>query len=261
LKRARDIEIADRVLGTRHGPMVCVPLVGRDRAGILGEAASAVQLEPDLIEWRADYFDRAAVADDVLALLGQIREASRGIPLIFTMRSQREGGEAVALDDARVAQLCADVCRSGLVALIDFEMSAPDEQIDKVRAAARDSGTRLILSYHNFDETPDLETLHGKFSGARALGGDIAKVAVMPRHPDDVLVLLAATLQASRDTGLPLISIAMGPMGALTRAIGWYFGSAVTFATAGESSAPGQLSVEAVRQILDVLQQHLPDAG
>ncbi|MEJ2273981.1 MAG: type I 3-dehydroquinate dehydratase [Woeseiaceae bacterium] len=261
MKHARDIAIADRVLGTGQGPLVCVPLVARDREAILREVANVVNLEPDLIEWRADFFDRIAATDDVLALLGEIYAASRGIPLIFTIRSAREGGEPVALDEPGVAQLCVDVCGSGMAALIDFEMSAPSDRIDEVRAAARSNGTRLILSYHNFEETPDREALRHKFSSAESLGGDVAKVAVMPRDLDDVLVLLAATLQASQETGLPLISIAMGPAGALARAIGWYFGSAVTFAAGEQASAPGQLPVDAARDILRVLRTRLPDTS
>ena len=258
MKHARDIVIADRVLGSGDGPLVCVPLVGRDRESILDEVAGVARLEPDLIEWRADYFDHVAATGDVLALLREIRDAAQGIPLIFTLRSHREGGEPVDLDDAGVMQLYAEVCQSGLVALVDFEMSAGSDQVGRVRTAARHTDTKLILSYHNFAATPDRALLRDRFSAAEALGADIAKVAVMPHDIDDVLTLLAATLEASRATDLPLISIAMGPIGALTRVLGWYFGSSVTFAAAGRSSAPGQLSVEAVRKVLQALQEHLP---
>jgi 3-dehydroquinate dehydratase-1 len=250
--------IADRVLGTEHGPLVCVPIVGRDRDAIRADVAVVAGLQPDLIEWRADFFDAVAREGEALALLSEMRAAAGTIPLLFTLRSRREGGEPVALDEAGVTQLCVDVCGSRLAALIDVEMSMPGDHIDKVRAAARDSGTRLVLSYHNFDGTPALDELRGKFARAESLGADVAKVAVMPGDLDDVLVLLTATLRASRETGLPLISIAMGPVGALTRAIGWHFGSAVTFAAAAHSSAPGQLSVEAMREIQRALEQHLP---
>ena len=177
-------------------------------------------------------------------------------PVIFTLRSEREGGEPVELDDEGIANLCVDVCQSGLVDFVDFEMSAPEAQTRAVLAAARDNDTQIVLSYHNFAKTPGLEELLSTFSNAGALGGDIAKVAVMPRDLDDVLVLLRATLQASRDSSLPLISISMGELGAFTRAIGWYFGSAVTFAAGRQISAPGQLSVEDVRNLVETLARH-----
>ncbi len=94
------------------------------------------------------------------------------------------------------------------------------------------------------------------FARAESLGGDVAKVAVMPQTLDDVLVLLQATLQASRETSLPLISISMGELGTFTRAIGWYFGSAVTFAAGRESSAPGQLAVQDLKDLIALLGRH-----
>ena len=261
MKHVRDIALADRVLGTGQGPLVCVPLVGRNRDDILREAATVAGLAPDLIEWRADFFAGVAATDDVLALLGEIRATAQGIPLIFTLRSPGEGGESVALDDAGVTQLCVDVCGSGLAALIDVEMRAPGDRVESVRAAAQSNATRLVLSYHDFAATPDREALQDRFCRAESLGADIAKVAVMPRDLGDVLTLLEATVEASQTIRIPLISIAMGPIGALTRVLGWYFGSAVTFASGAEESAPGQLTVKAMREVLQVLGKHVPNVS
>jgi len=126
-----------------------------------------------------------------------------------------------------------------------------------VRTAARASGTLLILSYHDFRGTPDVEALYARFSEAQALGGDVAKVAVMPRCEEDVLTLLAATIRARKTLDLPLISISMGAWGALTRMFGWVFGSSVTFAVGQGVSAPGQLPIEDLNAVLDVLRRSL----
>jgi 3-dehydroquinate dehydratase-1 len=257
--QARDVVARGRVLGNGQGPLVCIPLVGRDRDEILSELSAAVAEQPDLIEWRADFFGPVAEAGEALDVLGEIRERAGDIPLVFTLRTAREGGEPVDLDDGGVAKLCVDVCRSGLADFVDFEMSAPRQDTLGVIAAARDQEVQVVLSYHNFEETPDLETLLGKFAEAEALGGDVAKVAVMPRSLDDVLVLLRATLLASRAVGLPLVSMSMGQLGVLTRAVGWYFGSAVTFAVAVEESAPGQLPVQDLRDITRILGRHQQD--
>ncbi len=132
-------------------------------------------------------------------------------------------------------------------------MSAPKGDTLGVVAAARDAGTGVVLSYHNFEETPDARTLLARFAEAESLGGDVAKVAVMPRSIDDVLVLLQATLLASRAVGLPLISMSMGQLGAITRAVGWYFGSAVTFAAGRHASAPGQVPAQDLRDVIRLL--------
>ena len=96
------------------------------------------------------------------------------------------------------------------------------------------------------------------FTGAvkeQALGADIAKVAVMPRAMDDVLTLLQATLQASRTLEIPVVSMAMGGLGTLTRVCGWAFGSAMTFAVGDGISAPGQMPIEDVEAALAVLRR------
>ena len=154
--------------------------------------------------------------------------------------------------------LCEAICAQQVVDFVDFEMSAPAEHIVGVRTACRSSGTQLILSYHNFQVTPDAEQLHHKFRTAQSLGGDLAKVAVTPRDLSDVLVLLMATLRASRELRLPLISISMGGYGALTRMMGWVFGSSVTFAVGKASSAPGQIPLDDLNVVLTILRKSLP---
>ena len=55
----------------------------------------------------------------------------------------------------------------------------------------------------------------------------------------------------------PIISIAMGNMGRVTRLLGEFTGSAITFASIGKSSAPGQMEIDKVREILDKLEEVL----
>lgn len=256
VKQAKEIIARGRVLGEGHGPLVCIPVVGRQRAEILDEIAAAIRHQPDLIEWRADFFDDVAETAEVLGLAAEIRATAKDIPLIFTLRSEREGGEGIGLADEKVASLCVEFCESRLADFVDVEMSAPEAQTRSVIAAAKQHDTQAVLSYHNFRETPVLDELLEIFLRAEALGGDVAKVAVMPRDLDDVLVLLQATLRASRDVSLPLISISMGQLGFFTRTVGWYFGSSVSFAAGRETSAPGQVPVEDLRRIVELLHGH-----
>jgi 3-dehydroquinate dehydratase I len=112
-----------------------------------------------------------------------------------------------------------------------------------------------VLSFHDFNATPTAEALLAHFAQAQSLGADVAKVAVMPRSTDDVLTLLSATERASRSLSIPVVSMSMGPLGAVTRACGWTFGSAMTFAVGEGSSAPGQMPIEDIRQAIDILQR------
>ena len=134
-------------------------------------------------------------------------------------------------------------------------MSNEPAHVRRVREVSRANGTKMIMSFHDFHHTPGLELLNQRFLEAERLGADIAKVAVMPRNLDDVLTLLNATLQSSQKLEIPLVSMSMGGYGSLTRMFGWVFGSAITFAIGGSSSAPGQVPIEDLNAVLGILRK------
>ena len=252
---ARTIRVRGGIVGSGHEPLVCTPLLARTAAALRDDLSVLAAKAPDIIEWRADFYAEIADTGAVLAAARSLAAGARGIPLLFTVRSVREGGQSVPLTEEQRTALVVALCESGTAELIDFEMSASSEHISRVRAAARASGTRLVLSFHDFRATPDVAAIYGKFERAHALGGDVAKVAVMPNDPGDVLALLEATFKAHQSLELPLIGISMGALGIASRVLGWMFGSAVTFAEGEGSSAPGQLPIDELRSALRILQR------
>lgn len=251
----RPIALAGQPLAAGRLPAVCAPLVATNRQALLAEARQVVARQPDLLEWRVDFFEAIADTDEVLAAAAALRLAAGGIPILFTRRARREGGQPIALDEPRVVALYQAVCASGQVDLVDFEMANEAAHVAQVRAAARAHRIALVLSFHDFQRTPPAAALAGRFAQAQALGADVAKLAVMPAAMEDVHLLLGATLQASRSLAIPVVSMAMGPLGAVSRLCGGAFGSALTFAVAGAPSAPGQMPIEDVRAGLAVLQR------
>jgi 3-dehydroquinate dehydratase-1 len=249
---ARPIELPGRE--TRM-PVVCAPLVGRTHGELMQEARVVVDKRPDLVEWRADFFDEFARPDRVAGTAAALREVLRGIPLLFTRRSALEGGHASGGTDAQAVAAIEAVCVGRCAEMVDWEMDRDAAHLARVRAATTAAGAQLLLSFHDFHSTPPQDVLVARFRKARSLGGDIAKLAVMPRDMQDVLTLLAATQEASSQLDFPLVSMAMGPLGAVTRACGWAFGSAMTFAIGASSSAPGQMAIEDVRLAVGVLQR------
>jgi 3-dehydroquinate dehydratase-1 len=254
MSNAKVIEVRGRRLGGET-PLICTPLVGRTRERVLAEAASVVAKKPDVIEWRVDFFDGIGDTAAVLDTGRALRAAAGDTPIIFTRRSIKEGGEPIAIGDEDVVRLYDAVGASGLVDFLDFEMNNDAGQVKSVRESARRHGTRVILSYHNFGYTPGLDFLVQRFLEAERLGGDVAKVAVMPRDRADVLTLFAATSQAQAKARIPLISMSMGPLGSVTRMIGGVFGSALSFAVGEGSSAPGQIPIADLNVVFAVLRR------
>ena len=85
---------------------------------------------------------------------------------------------------------------------------------------------------------------------------DLPKIAVMPKKKEDVLTLLAATEEMNRKyADRPIITMSMAGDGVISRLCGEVFGSALTFGAAGQASAPGQIGVKELRQILTILHE------
>ena len=251
----RSIILKGQPLAGGRMPAVCAPLVARHGEDLAAQAAVAVASQPDLLEWRVDFFEAIADTASVLAAGAELRRAAGSIPILFTRRSQREGGQPVAISDSQVVALYEAVAAAGLVDLLDFEMDSAAGDLERVRAVARRHGLALVLSFHDFQQTPPTADLQERFAQAQRLGADVAKIAVMPQSLQDVHRLLGATLQASQSLTIPVISMAMGGLGAVTRVCGGVFGSALTFAVATAPSAPGQMPIEDVRAALAVLQR------
>jgi 3-dehydroquinate dehydratase-1 len=238
-----------------HGrvPVVCVPLVASTRQRILDEVAAVMAKSPDVLEWRVDHFAGIVDGPAVVAVAHAIRDAARGTPLIVTRRSPRVGGAATALDDTQAIALYEAICAARCADFIDYELGNGSANFARVRRAAHEHRVGLIGSFHDFATTPSVSVLVGKFAQAKREGADVAKVAVMPHDPHDVLTLLAATWQAHAALDMPLISMAMGPLGVVSRIAGALFGSSLTFAAGEQASAPGQMPVDDLRQALELL--------
>jgi 3-dehydroquinate dehydratase-1 len=170
--------------------------------------------------------------------------------VLLTRRHSREGGQPITVDEPAVLAAYAAACEAGVVDLVDCEMANDPADLARLRAVSAANGVALVLSYHDFQGTPTADALLARFVQAAELGADVAKVAVMPRDPQDVLTLLGATYRASQTVDLPLISLSMGGLGSMSRVMGWIYGSAATFAVGQRSSAPGQIDVEELRALL-----------
>lgn len=253
--QARPIIIGGRPLAGGRLPAVCAPLVARTTEALVSEARAVAGRGPDLLEWRIDFFGDLAVTAAVLDAAARLRGASAGIPILLTRRSQREGGQPIALSEAQVLALYDALAGAGHVDLVDFEMENAPADVDRVREIARARGLPLVLSFHDFHATPATTELEARFAQAQRLGADVAKVAVMPQSMEDVHRLLGATLKASESLPIPVISMAMGGLGAVSRVCGGVFGSALTFAVGASASAPGQMPIEDVRAAIAVLQR------
>jgi 3-dehydroquinate dehydratase-1 len=249
----KPLDIRGRRLGGAGRALVCTPLVGRSTAALLAELAAIMPKRPDLVEWRIDFFGAIADQGQVLAAARELRALAGSTPLIFTRRAVHEGGEPIDVDEETVVELYAALCASGDIDLVDYELSQPEQFRRRVRAVSQAHGVALIVSFHDFQATPAAGDMLQTLLRAEREGADIAKLAVMPRAQADVLRLLDTSLQASAALRIPLITMSMGALGAVTRVCGWQYGSSVTFAVGQRVSAPGQIPIDDLRAAMAAL--------
>jgi 3-dehydroquinate dehydratase-1 len=242
-----------KVIGEGKEPLICTPLVGKSKADVLVELTNVLGKKPDIIEWRADFFENITNTDQVISLANKIKEMANDLPVIFTIRSIREGGQPIALPDSEAIALNAAICSKTSVEYVDCELSNLPEHFQQLCKVAHKNDTRVIASFHNFDCTPSRDILYQKFTQAEEYDADVAKVAVMPKNLEDVLTLLRVTLEAKSRLTIPLITMSMGGLGAVTRMFGGIFGSAVSFAIGQGSSAPGQVPIEDLNTVFRII--------
>lgn len=231
-------------------PKICAPLVQTDYESLIKEAGMFPTLPVDIAEWRCDWYEGILEHGAVLNVLPALRAALGDIPLLFTFRTHGEGGHLPASLKEYQA-LLRQAVGSGYVDLADVELFLGHETVGELTRLAHNRGVKVILSNHDFQSTPDQEELLHRFWQMEALGADVAKLAVTPRSPEDVLTLLSASLKATHTLSCPVISMSMKGTGVVSRLSGELFGSCLTFGSAGSASAPGQMDVRELKKVLD----------
>lgn len=246
-----------------RSPWIIVPLTAADLPGLewqVAELATAAHARGaatpvDAVEWRVDLYEQFTAGDGsdpapAVAALARLAELLPDTPVLATLRTRAEGGASEPAPEHYVGLIRA-LAASGLADAVDVEFR--HLRAAEAMAAAHDHGTPVVASSHDFAATPAEQSIVARLEAMEHAGADVAKIAVTPTCAADVVTLIAATERRHRDAGIPLVTMSMGSLGAITRIGGGVFGSAATFATVGPASAPGQLPAAGVRAALDLL--------
>lgn len=232
-------------------PKICVPVTGSTREEILTQTETAAACQPDLLEWRADFFEKCMDEEAVGNVIQAVRKRLGEIPLLFTFRTAQEGGNRKIAAKAYSELLCSAAEQKP--DLIDVEICMESVRDSGLIGQLQSQGIRIVASNHHFEGTPSEEEMISILETMEHAGADILKLAVMPQNPRDLLKLLSVTEKGSRRFEQPLITMAMGGCGVLSRIAGGQFGSAVTFGCVGRTSAPGQIPIAELREMITKL--------
>ena len=249
--KLRDVEIG---IGS---PKIIVPIVGRSREEILARAQELTNIPLHVVEWRVDFYQDVNDLPSVLSTLRALREALGNIPILFTFRTRKEGGERELPPD-RYTKLNLAAALSGDVDAVDVEIFSGDSVVRENIDGIHQAGRIVVGSNHDFQRTPSQADLIFRLRKMQDMGADIPKIAVMPQSAGDVLTLLSATEEMTRCyADRPIITMSMSSQGVVSRLCGEVFGSSMTFGAVGQVSAPGQIPVDQLRQVLEILHNSL----
>ncbi|MGQ5709952.1 type I 3-dehydroquinate dehydratase [Lactobacillus sp. PSON] len=240
------VKIRNIVLGEGL-PKIAVPNVGTTEKEILSSAKNIVVAKPDLMEWRIDYYDDGIKHhNNLISTAKKLREIVGELPILITFRTKNEGGVR-ELDEHHYLDLVEEVIKHRLGDAVDIELFHDELRVKELVKLAHNYNVVVIMSNHDFEKVPAKDVIEFRLKKMVQLGADIPKLACMPHSARDVLRLLEATNKVSQEIDNPLITMAMGDIGKVTRIAGQVFGSSLSFGAVGKTSAPGQLSIEDLR--------------
>ncbi len=217
-----------------------------------------LKLGPNIIEFRLDY-----IKDIESLTLNFLKELLNligvKIPVILTFRKFSEGGKLDIADKKRFDIINQVINLSPTY--VDIEMDNDDEFLQNAIKKASNKNVKIIFSYHNFDKTPDYETVIEILSKFKA---KFDKLTVnLEKSPSNYLIKLIFYAKNFEDNIIPLricrelgtenqkiISFCMGELGILSRIFCLKAGSYLTYGSYKEQTAPGQISITTIREIL-----------
>ena len=228
------------------GALVCASVAAATVEEALALMAQAKREGADVAELRLDLLDAARfdAGRDLPALL-----AARPLPVVVTYRPEWEGGKYTGPEAARREALALAAALGA--EYIDVEMVVAKQVLDGFPASVWEGKTRVIVSHHNFQGMPTEAELRGFYSKCLDSGADIVKLAMQAHDLADVGRLLAVLEGAAAD-GVPMIALAMGEVGRVTRLLQGRLGGFLTFACLGDESqatAPGQCTVSEIQAL------------
>ena len=239
---------------------LCIAIQAASPAEMI-ERAEAALVDSRFLEFRLDSLAKPASA---LPNVKEFLASRRDVTVLATCRRKHFGGLFTGSLKAELEVLLA-AAEAGCQ-IVDLEVESAEEaaprQLDQLRDGLRASGTALLISFHDFSRTKNLDQAALRIE---VFQPDFVKVVSTAKSLADNLAVLKLINDHSRSA--QVIGIAMGEEGLVSRVLGLRAGAAFTFAAfsdgpisdkpatiSTQATAPGQLTVRALRDLYRVEQ-------
>lgn len=209
--------------------MICIPLISPD---------------PELIIKQSKKADLAEVRIDLCGL--SLEEVKMVFSSCNNLVATCRPGQYINTERLELLKTAID---NG-AKYIDIEIENDEFFRDELIKKAQLKGCQVIISYHNFNITPNTDELEDIVQTCYRQGADVAKIATMVHKPTDCSAILSLFQPGRR-----LIAIGMGQLGIITRVASLYLGAEFTFASLSnqETTAPGQITIDQMNKIIELI--------
>ena len=189
----------------------------------------------DYAEIRFDFLNPNTVPDALQLIRKDLRKC------VCTLRPVSEGGKFAGSEKNRISiiKLIAEYNPF----LLDIELNTLTKN-KNLRRYLKNTGTGILVSWHNFKQTPSISVLKKKLAQMKKISNNV-KIVTMAKSINDATQVLS--LYKNNDT--KLIAFSMGNYGRVSRILCLFLGSPYTYVSLGKPVAPGQFSVDEVKSI------------
>jgi shikimate dehydrogenase/3-dehydroquinate dehydratase type I len=244
--------------------MICIPITARSHKEAMRDIERSC-LSADSIELRMDLIGDG----DLPELISTAHKSSSIIKIIVTCRKKEEAAPSgklsrnttgIAITIEKKMAILKQAIDLG-ADFVDIELAEGSAVIKKLFTYCRKKGgfTSIIISYHNFELTPAPSLLQKIFRQCRKFNPAVIKIVTMAQTPDDNLTALGLIPYAQKHKQ-KIIALCMGETGRVSRVMAPHLGGFLTFAAleTGAQSAPGQLTVQEMREITKLMNGNKP---
>ncbi|XP_024021972.1 bifunctional 3-dehydroquinate dehydratase/shikimate dehydrogenase, chloroplastic [Morus notabilis] len=223
----------------RNSTLICAPVMAESVDQMVEQMRKANQLGADLVELRVDFMKNFRPRHDLEILIQYCP-----LPTLVTYRPVWEGGRYKG--DERKRQEALRIALEVGADYIDVELKVAHEFFDYIEGKKPDK-SKIIVSSHNYQNTPPVEEIGDLVARIQATGADIVKIATTALDITDS----ARVFQVLVHCQVPMIGLVMGEKGLISRVLCAKFGGFLTFGSleAGFISAPGQPTL---KELLDL---------
>lgn len=232
----------------RTRPLVCATILAKKRSSFLKLAGKAASLGCDAVELRVDHLDQRTKAH-----ISEI-VASSTLPVIATVRSERDGGVFPSAEETQRLKLIDQAIESS-PAFVDLELEMDTCARSRLTSKARRKNVGVIVSHHDFLSTPSLSQISKIARSELQTKPDLAKLVFTPKDAGDVSKILE--MASNLFSGKKIYTIfGMGGIAKVTRLASLLLGGSLVYCSLGKTNPKlGQINA---KEVIDYLQRMEP---